>query len=46
MYVLDSQAQYFNSIRQQVDTPYLKTNIDMKIAYVFSNFFFLKTLIK
>lgn len=38
MYVFESQAQYFDSIRQQVDTPYLKTNIDIKIVYVFSNY--------
>lgn len=35
MYVFESQAPYFDSIRQQVDAPrlgYLKTDIDMKIA--------------
>lgn len=40
MYVFESQAQYFDSIRQRVDTPrlgYLKTDVDMKIA-VFSNY--------
>lgn len=39
MYVFWEPGSIFDSIRQQVDTPYLKTNIGMKIAYVFTNYF-------
>lgn len=36
MHVFENQAEYFDFIRQQVDTTsfgYLKTNIDMKKVY-------------